>query len=75
MNFKIFVVVGIEYWIESDMDIDEDTQVEGCSVAPPDLPPQEVSSDERELSFVLKWIVTLLFKADSFLQIRQSRGC
>ena len=56
----MLVLIGIEYWIESDVDIDEDTQLEECSISPPDLPPQEVSSDERELNFLLKWIVTLL---------------
>lgn len=45
--FQMFVFVGIEYWIVNGMDNDEDTQLERCSISPPDLPSREVNSDER----------------------------
>lgn len=71
MTLIFTLCLGIEHWIETDLEIDEDVNIESFSNAPPDLPDDD-SSDEREINSLLKWIVTLvsIFQTRFFLTDR-----
>lgn len=59
-----FIHARVEFWIESDMEIDEDIVVEDTSIPPPDV------QDSPENG--VRWIVTLLsiFQTRFFLTNR-----
>ena len=64
-----FIHAGVEFWIESDMEIDEDIVIEDASIPPPDV---QESPENGELSIIVRWIVTLLsiFQTRFFLTNR-----
>ena len=53
-----FLTAGVEYWVESDFEIDED--IEGAHVPPPDLPDIPESQEMAEINMITRWIITLL---------------
>ena len=64
-----FIHAGVEFWIESDMEIDEYIVIEDASIPPPDV---QDSPENGELSIIVRWIVTLLsiFQTRFFLTNR-----
>ena len=64
--------VGIEFWIETDMEIDEDVEIESGNIPPPDVSLVQDSPEKVELNIVVKWVITLLsvFQTRLFLTNR-----
>lgn len=60
MFLPICIHTGVEYWIENDMEIDEDIQIEEANVPPPDVSLAQESPEEAELNIIVRWIITLL---------------
>ena len=54
------VTSDIEYWTESDVEIDEDIQLECAHIPPPDISDIPESQEKAELCMIVKWIMTLL---------------
>jgi len=48
MFLPICIHTGVEYWIESDMEIDEDIQIEEANVPPPDVSLVQESPEKAE---------------------------
>jgi len=72
MFLPICIHTGVEYWIESDMEIDEDIQIEEANVPPPDVSLVQESPEKAELNIIVRWIITLLsiFQTQFFLTDR-----
>ena len=68
----MYIHTGVEFWVESDVEIDEDVQIEGVSISPPEVPLVQDSPEKAELSITVRWIVTLLsiFQTRFFLTNR-----
>ena len=60
---------GVEFWIESDVEIDEDVPIEEVNILPPLL---QDSPEKTEISLIIRWIVTFLsiFQTQFFLTNR-----
>ena len=54
----IIVSTEVEFWIESDAEIDEDICID--TIPPPELSLAEDNQDEAELNFIVRWITALL---------------
>lgn len=67
----MFFQIGPKYWIESDLEIDEDVPVEGAHIPPPELD-LELTQDAAEVNIIIRWIVTLLsvFQTQFFITNR-----
>ena len=50
----------VEFWIETDVEIDEDVEIESTNVPPPDVSLLQESPEEAEVNMIEKWIITLL---------------
>lgn len=65
---------GIDFWIETDMEIDEDVETESANVPPLEASLVQDSPDleEAEMNIIVKWIITLLsvFQTRFFLTNR-----
>ena len=70
--YVLSVGAGIEFWIETDMEIDEDVDIESANIPPPDVSLVQDSPEKAELNIVVKWIITLLsvFQTRFFLTNR-----
>lgn len=51
---------GIEFCIETDMEIDEDMEIKSANIPPPEVSLVQDSPKKAELIIVVKWIITLL---------------
>ena len=56
----IILCTDVEFWIESDSEIDEDIDIESANIPPPDVSLIKNSEEEAEQNLFVKWIVTLL---------------
>ena len=50
----------MEYWTESDIEIDEDIEIEGAHIPPPDILDMQESQEKIELRMIVRWIMTHL---------------
>lgn len=76
MFLPICIRTGVEYWIESDMEIDEDIQIEEANVPPPDVSLVQESPEKAELNIIVRWTICFpFFKHSSSLPIGHSNGC
>jgi len=66
----------VEYWAESDKDIEEDVGLEGMNVPPPDIAEVHESQEQAELLMISRWIITLLsvFQTHFYLTNRAVNG-
>ena len=62
----------VEFWIETDVEIDEDVEIESTNVPPPEVSLLQESPEEAEVNMIEKWIITLLsvFQTRFFLTNR-----
>ena len=50
----------IEYWTESDTEVDEDVEIESEHIPPPDILDVQESQERAELHMIVRWIMTLV---------------
>ena len=69
---EFYISTGVEFWVESDSEIDEDIGIEGCCVPPPELSEVQDIPEEDETKSTVKWIIALLsiFQTQFFLTKR-----
>ena len=65
----VCIYAGVEFWIESDKEIDEDVEIEGANIPLPDVSLVQDSPEKAELSIIVRWIIVLLsiFQTQFFL--------
>lgn len=51
---------GIEYWTESDTEIDDDIGIENEHIAPPDIADTLESQENTEIHMTVRWVMLLL---------------
>ena len=71
LRLAMLMSTDAEFWIESDLELDEDLTLEGATITPtlPDEPLQE----SAEYNSIIRWVVTLLavFQSRFFLTNRE----
>ena len=50
----IYAGAGIEFWIETDNEIDEDVEIESANVPPPEVSLDQDSPERAEMNIIVK---------------------
>ena len=56
----LFFIPDVEYWIESDDEIDEDITIEGSHIPPPEMELEGSEGNLHRTNITIRWIVMLL---------------